>query len=134
MTRECMRSEPWGLMVRRRASQQSRSAVSMLITPAPSMNGGSSSLRCTITVVGLRRTPSPRLGWVASVTRASAQYWLHSSTGLPAFLSAARIGLAMSQIACSNASPCSSGNEPLNLSSRAPPVQVIRNPRRAYKA
>ncbi len=40
----------------------------------------------------------------------------------------------MFQIACSNAVPCSSGSEPLNLSSRAPPVQVIRNPRRAYSA
>ena len=44
-------------MVRRRASQASRSAVSGLIGPAPSSSGGASSLRCTIRVVGLRLGP-----------------------------------------------------------------------------
>ena len=41
----------------RRASHASRAAVSGLIGPAPSSIGGSSSLRCTISVVGLRRDP-----------------------------------------------------------------------------
>ena len=50
-----------GLMVRRRASQASRSAVSGLSGPAPSSSGGASSLRCTIRVVGLRLTP-PSVG------------------------------------------------------------------------
>ena len=46
-------------MVRRRASQASRSAVSGLSGPAPSSSGGSSWLRCTIRVVGLRLAPPP---------------------------------------------------------------------------
>ena len=78
-------------MVRRRASQVSRSAVSTLIGPAPSSTGGASSLRCTISVVGLRRIPSPLRApqcW-ASVTSASAVDCCHSST-VPSFLSIAR--------------------------------------------
>ena len=144
MMREWTRSVPLGLIVSRRASQQSRSAVSGLIGPAPSSSGGvPSSLRCTISVVGLRLTPpSSPPGWVASVTSASAVYCCHSSTGVPLFLSAARSGLAMFQIACSNATPCSSGSEPLKRSSRlspapghaqrAPPVElaVVRDLRR----
>ena len=39
----------------------------------------------------------------------------------------------MFQIACSNATPCSSGSEPLNLSSRGRRVQVMRNARRAIE-
>ena len=58
-TRECTRSRPCGLIVRRRASQTSRSAVSGLRGPAPSSSGGSSRLTCTISVVGLRFTPPP---------------------------------------------------------------------------
>ena len=46
-----------GLIVRRRASQASRSAVSGLSGPAPSSSGGASSLTCTISVVGLRLMP-----------------------------------------------------------------------------
>ncbi len=66
MVRECMRSEPQSLIAILRESQQSRSAVSGLIGPAPSSTGGvPSSLRCTISVVGLRLTPlsSPLVGW-----------------------------------------------------------------------
>ena len=46
-----------GAFDREAASQTSRSAVSGLSGPAPSSSGGSSSLRCTISVVGLRLTP-----------------------------------------------------------------------------
>ncbi len=56
--REWTRSRPRGWMVRRRASQASRSAVSGLIGPAPSSSGGACSLRCTIRVVGLRLGPA----------------------------------------------------------------------------
>ena len=69
--------------MRRRASHASRAAVSGLIGPAPSSSAGSSSLRCTISVVGLRRGPpsaaeSPPCR--ASVTSASAVDCCHSRT------------------------------------------------------
>ena len=119
------------LIVRRRASQPRRSAVSGLIGPAPSMKGGSSSLTCTISVVGLRRTPPTSPARVASVTSASAADCCQSST-TPACLSSARWVLAISQIACSKAAPCSSGRRPLRQSSRRPRVQVMLNARRLY--
>ena len=40
----------------------------------------------------------------------------------------------MSQIACSKTAPCSSGNRPLNASSRRPRVHVMLNARRPYSA
>ena len=102
-TRECTRSRPLGLIVSRRASQPSRSAVSTLSGPAPSSIGGASSLRCTISVVGLRRTPAstPLVGERDERVRGR----LLPAEDVPSCLSAARWVVAMFQIACSNASP-----------------------------
>ena len=49
----------------------------------------------------------------ARATSASAVYCCHSRV-LPACLSSARCGLAMFQMACSKAAPCSSGRRPLS--------------------
>ncbi len=89
----------------------------------------------TTSVVGLRLTAAPAAlrGRVTSVTSASAADCCHSST-MPASLSDARCALAMSQIACSNAAPCSSGSRPLIESSRRPRVQTMLSARRAYSA
>ncbi len=76
-------------MVRRRASQASRSAVSGLIGPAPSSSGGWSSLRCTIRVVGLRLGPPSAPPCRASVTSASAVYCCHSRTAAGLFVECA---------------------------------------------
>ena len=68
-------------MVRRRASQVSRSAVSGLIGPAPSSSGG-----CVVAEVHDQRggaAPEAAVraaGWRASLTSASAVYCCHSST------------------------------------------------------
>ena len=60
-------------------------------------------------------------------------YCCHSRTA-PACLSSARWGLAISQMACSKAAPCSSGRRPLSTSSRRPRVQVMLSARRSYNA
>ena len=52
---------------------------------------------------------------------------------MPACLSAAR-AVAMFQIACSKAAPCSSGSRPLRASSRLPRVQDMLSERRSYSA
>src|SRR4051794_6998467 len=135
-------------MVRRRASQVSRSAVSGLIGPAPSSSGAPCSLRCTISVVGLRLGPATppappapppaaaalsACPW-ARATSASAAECCHSSALPAALLSIARWCLAMLRMACSKTRPCSSGKRPLSASSRPARVQVMLNERRSYNS
>ena len=118
-------------MVRRRASQVSRSAVSGLIGPAPSSmrrcvvaevhdQGGGAAPHAVAGVAGLPGEGDERVGGGLLPVEDRAVL----------LVGGALRSWRCSRMACSNAAPCSSGSCPLKASSRPPFVQVMRNARR----